>query len=52
MVREDKQNIDKLVRLLKVISEALGMEINWEKSCTYWFDKYYMYKMMWLGGNN
>ena len=40
MVRGDKRYVDELVRILKVFSEASGMEINWEKSCAYWFDKY------------
>ena len=40
VVRGDKKYVDELVRLLKVFSEASGMEINWNKSCVYWFDKY------------
>ena len=36
MVRGEKQYVDKLVRLLKLFSEASGMEINWEKSSVYW----------------
>ena len=40
IVRGDKRYVDELVCLLKVFSEASGMEINWEKSCAYWFDKY------------
>ena len=40
MVRGEKKDIDELVKLLKAFSEALGMEINWDKLCTYWFDKY------------
>lgn len=30
MVRGEKRDVDELVRLLKVFSEASGMEINWE----------------------
>ena len=40
MVKGDKRDVDELVRLLKMFSEASGMEINWEKSSAYWFDKY------------
>ena len=40
MVRGEKRDIDELVKLLKTFSEASGMEINWDKSCAYWFDKY------------
>ena len=40
MVRGDKRDINELVKLLKTFSEASGMEINWDKSCAYWFDKY------------
>ena len=32
--------MDELVKILKVFSDASGMEINWNKSCTHWFDKY------------
>ena len=40
MVRGEKKYVDKLVRLLKVFSATLAMEINWKKSSAYWFDKY------------
>jgi hypothetical protein len=32
--------MDELVGLLRVFREALCMEINWEESYAYWFDKY------------
>ena len=41
--------MDGLVRLLEVFNEALGMKINWEKSCAYWFDKD-THKLEWLVG--
>lgn len=44
MVKGEKMDVNELVRLLKTFSEALSMEINWEKSCAYWFDKY-MHKL-------
>ena len=47
MVKGEKKNVDELVRLLKTFSEASRMEINWEKSCAYWFDKY-THKPEWL----
>lgn len=40
MVRGDERYVDELVRILKVFSKTSGIEINWEKSCTYWFDKF------------
>ena len=40
MVRGEKRYVDEMVRVLKVFSEASGMEINREKSNAYWFDKY------------
>ena len=40
MVKADKRDVDELARLLKMFSEASGLEINWEKSSAYWFDKY------------
>ena len=51
MVRAERRDADKLVRLLKTFSEASGMEINWDKSCAYWFDKY-THKLEWLAGYN
>ena len=51
MVRGEKRDIDELVRLLKTFSEASGMEINWDKSCPYWFDKY-THRPEWLAGYN
>lgn len=47
MIKGEKNDVDELVRLLKMFSEASGMEINWEKSSTYWFDKY-THKPEWL----
>ena len=35
MVKDEKKDVDGLVRLLKMFSEASGMEINWEKSSVY-----------------
>ena len=49
MVRGEKRYVDELVRLLKVFSEAFGMQINWEKSSAYWFDKF-THKPVWLNG--
>ena len=43
--------MDELVRLLKVFSVAFGMEINWKKLCTYWFNKY-THKSQWLNEYN
>ena len=40
MVKGEKRDVDELVRLLKTFSEASCMEIKWEKSYAYWFDKY------------
>ena len=51
MVRGEKKDIDELVRLLRTFNETSGMEINWEKSCVYWFDKY-THKPEWLAGYN
>ena len=51
MVRGDKRYVDELVRILEVFNEAPGMEINWEKSCAYWFDKC-THKPDWLAGYN
>lgn len=51
MIRGEKWDVDELVRMLKVFSAASGMEINWEKSCTYLFDKY-THKPEWLNGYN
>lgn len=49
MVKGEKRYVDELVRLLKVFSVASRMEINLEKSCAYWFNKY-TYKPEWLAG--
>lgn len=35
MVKDEKKDVDELVRLLKMFSEASGMEINWEKLSVY-----------------
>ena len=35
--------------LLKVFSEIFEIEINWEKSFAYWFDKF-THKLIWLDG--
>ena len=51
MVRGEKRYVDELVQILGVFSDASIMEINWEKSCAYWFDKY-MHKPEWLAGYN
>ena len=51
MIRGEKKYIDELVRLLKVFNGTSGMEINWEKSCAYWLDKY-TYKPQWLNRYN
>ena len=39
--------MDELVDLLKVFNAMLGMEINWDKSCVHWFNKY-THKLEWL----
>ena len=44
---EKKRYVDELVHILKVFSETSGMEINWEKSSAYWFDKF-THKPEWL----
>lgn len=51
MVRGEERDVDELVRLLKVFGATSGMEINWEKSYAYWFDKY-THKPKWLNGYN
>ena len=51
MIRGVKKDIDEMVRILKTFSEASGMEINWTKSCAYWYDKY-THKPDWLAGYN
>ena len=43
--------MDELIRLLKSFNEASDTEINWEKSCEYWFDQY-THKPEWLNGYN
>ena len=43
--------MDEFVQLLGFFSKASGMEINWEKICAYWFDKY-THKPDWLTGFN
>jgi hypothetical protein len=40
MVRGAKEDVNELVKILETFSQASGMEINWKKSCTYWFDKH------------
>ena len=47
MVRGEKRYIDEMVRILQVFSAASGMEINWEKSSAYWFDRF-THKPEWL----
>ena len=37
--------------VIEKINNALGTEINWEKSCVYWFDKY-THKLKWFVGYN
>jgi hypothetical protein len=44
MVRGTKEDVDELVR---IFSQTSGMEINWDKSYAYLFDKY-MHKSEWL----
>lgn len=51
MVRGDKRYVDELVRILEVFTEASWVEINWEKFCAYWFDKY-THKPEWLADCN
>ena len=43
--------MDKLVHILKVFSVASRIEINWEKSCAYWFNKF-THKLEWMNGYN
>lgn len=40
MVGGDKYYVNEFVHLLKVFNITFSMEINWEKLCAYWFDKY------------
>ena len=40
MMRREKRFIDELVHLLKKNCDESGLEINREKFCAYWFDKY------------
>ena len=47
IVRGDNKYVDELVIILKVFSDASWMEINWNKSCAYWLDKY-THKPEWL----
>jgi len=49
MVRGEIKYVDEPICLLKVFSEASGMEINWEKSSAYWFNKF-THKPVWLNG--
>jgi hypothetical protein len=49
MMREAKEDVDELVRILKSFSQTSGMKINWEKSYAYWFDRYTL-KPEWLRG--
>lgn len=32
MVKDDKKDVDELVKLLRVLGEASSMDINWDKS--------------------
>ena len=47
MVRGTKEDVDEFVKILETFSEASGMEINWEKSSAYWFDRH-IPKSEWL----
>ena len=47
MVRSEKKYIDEMVRILQVFNATSGMEINWEKSSAYWFDRF-THKPEWL----
>ena len=47
MVRGEKKYVDEPVHLIRVFSTASGMEINWKKSCAYWFNKF-THKPQWL----
>lgn len=47
MVRGEKHDVEESIRFLKVFSEAFGMAIKWEKSCTYWFNKF-SHMLEWL----
>lgn len=47
IIRGDKYDVHKLVRLLKTFSVRSWMEINWENLCSYWFDKY-THKPKWM----
>lgn len=47
LIKREKSCIDEVVRLLGVFSRASGMEINWHKSCAYWFDRHTP-KPLWL----
>ena len=47
MVSGEKRYIDEMVKILQVFSAASGMEINWEKSSAYWFDRF-THKLAWL----
>lgn len=40
MVKGTKEDVDELVKILEIFSETFDMEINWEKSFAYWFDRY------------
>jgi hypothetical protein len=40
MVKDDKKDVDELCRVLRILGEASGMEIDWDKSCAHSFDKY------------
>ena len=51
MIVGEKRYVDELVHLLKVFSLASGMKVNWERSCTYRFDKY-THKPEWLNEYN
>ena len=46
-IETQKRSIDEMVRILQVFSAASGMEINWEKSSAYWFDRF-THKLAWL----
>ena len=51
MIRGEKKFVDELGRLLRFFSDAFGMNINWEKTCMYWFDKF-THNPVWLVGYN
>ena len=49
MIKYTKEDVDEFVKTLETFSQASGMDINWKKSCAYWFDKH-THKLKWLPG--